>query len=309
MRVLILGAGAIGGYYGARLIEAGHDVAFLVRPARAALLAETGLRLRSDAGVFAQPITAVTEIAPGARHDLVLLSCKAYDLASAIAAMAPAVGADTRVLPLLNGLRQLDMLDAAFGPARVLGGLCHISVTLDADGAIRQFGTLDRLTFGSRDPASPVPAVTSAGLRKLGANVIERNDILAAMWDKFVFIAALAGLTCLLRGSVGEIVASPEGVELARRLYAECAETAQRCGHAPSAVAMAEAERILTMPGSPLKASMLRDVERGARTECEHILGDLRERAWAHALDTPLLAAALAHVRVHELSQAAAIGH
>ncbi|MFI4970981.1 MAG: 2-dehydropantoate 2-reductase, partial [Lysobacterales bacterium] len=295
MRVLILGAGAIGGYYGARLIEAGHDVVFLVRSARAAMLAGTGLRVRRDSGDFTRAVAAVTAVTPAARHDLVIVSCKAYDLDASVAAIAPAVGADTCVLPLLNGLRHLDVMDAAFGTQRVLGGLCHISVTLDADGAIRQFGTLDRLTFGSRDPVQPVPVPVEAGLRSLGASVVESHDILGAMWEKFALIAALAGLTCLLRGAVGEIVACVEGADLARRLYAECAGIARRSGYPPSANAIAEAERILTAPGSPLKASMLRDLERGARTECEHILGDLRIRAQAHALDTPLLAAALAH--------------
>lgn len=300
MRVLILGAGAIGGCYGARLIEAGHDVAFLVRSARAALLAKHGLRIRSGRGDFSQPVQAITAVAAGAHYDLAVVSCKAYDLDSAIAAIAPAVGDRTLVLPLLNGVRQLDALDAAFGAAHVLGGVCHISVTLDAEGAVHQFGSLDRLTFGSRDPAMSVPVDIAAGLHTLGPNVIHSADILAAMWEKFAFIATLAGLTCLMRGSVGEIVVTADGADLARRLYVECTETARRSGHVLSTTATIDAERVLTMPNSPLKASMLRDLERGARTECEHILGDMRARAIAHALDTPLLAAALTHLRVYE---------
>lgn len=304
MRVLILGAGAIGGYYGARLIETGHDVAFLVRPARAALLAEHGLRVRSGQCDFSQAVQAITAPAAGVRYDLVVVSCKAYDLESAITVIAPAVGDGTRILPLLNGLHQLDALDAAFGAARVLGGVCHISVTLDADGAIRQFGALDRLTFGSRDPASPVPAGVADGLCGISSTVVHSADILAAMWEKFAFIATLAGITCLLRGSVGEIVATADGADLARRLYLECAETARCSGYPLPAQTMVDAERFLTTPDSPLKASMLRDVERGARTEAEHILGDLHSRALAHGLDTPLLAAALAHLRVYEANRA-----
>ena len=299
MRVLILGAGAIGGFYGARLIEAGHDVVFLVRTARAALLAQYGLRIRGGRGDFSQPVQTITAVAAGAHYDLAIVSCKAYDLDAAIVAMAPAVGDSTVVLPLLNGVRQLDALDAAFGAAHVLGGVCHISATLDADGAIRQFGSLDRLTYGSRDPA-PVPVDIVTGLQALGADVIQSTDILAAMWEKFVFIATLAGLTCLMRGSVGEIVATAGGADLARRLYVECTETARCTRHALSTTTIADAERILTTPNSPLKASMLRDLERGAPTEAEHILGDLRARAIAHALDTPLLVAALAHLRVYE---------
>jgi 2-dehydropantoate 2-reductase len=302
MRVLVLGAGAIGGYFGARLIEAGHAVAFLVRPARAAIIARHGLRVHSDRGDFSRPVDALTQVLPGPPFDLVLLSCKAYDLDSAITSITPAVSASTRVLPLLNGMRHLDALDAAFGVSRVLGGLCHISVTLESDGAIRQFGALERLTFGVRD-AAPLPAGAVSGLRSLGANVIESPAVITAMWEKFAFIASLAGLTCLMRGSIGEIVATPDGIDLARALYAECRETARRCGHAPSPDAEADADRILTSAGLPLKASMLRDLERGARTECEHILGDLHERARSHAFDAPLLAAALTQLRIYEAAR------
>lgn len=301
MRILILGAGAIGGYYGARLIEAGADVSFLVRPARAALLDERGLCVFGTRGDFARSVRAITEV--DAAYDLVLLSCKAYDLDSALASIRPAVGATTRVLPLLNGLRHLDVLDAAFGSERVLGGLCHISVTLETDGAIRQFGALERLTFGSREADAVVPAEIVDALCSIGPQVAWSDGVFGAMWDKFAFIATLAGATCLLRGAVGEIVATAEGAVLMRRLHGECAEVAARGGHPLDADAVENALAILTTPGLPLKSSMLRDLERGARTECEHILGDLRARALACGLDTPLLAAALAHVRVYEANR------
>ncbi|MDR2015370.1 MAG: ketopantoate reductase family protein [Azoarcus sp.] len=304
MRILILGAGGIGGYYGARLIEAGHEVTFLVRPARAERLRENGLRVIRHADEFAGPGPVATAARPDLHPDLVMLSCKAYDLDSALAAIAPAVGANTRILPLLNGLRHLEALDAVFGAEHVLGGLCQISVTLDDTGVIRQFSPLDRLTFGTRNPASPVPPALSAGLRGLGTNVVERVDILQAMWEKFVFITALAGITSLLRGSIGEIAATPEGAQLAQRLYGECMQTAAYCGHAPAEAAHADAVQKLTTPTSTLKASMLRDLERGGRTECEHILGDMRARAYAHAIETPLLSVALAHLRVYEASRA-----
>ncbi len=303
MRILILGAGAIGGYFGARLIEAGADVTFLVRPARAALLARHGLRVFATRGDFAGPVRTIVDV--DSSYDLVLLSCKAYDLDSAIASIRPAVGAATRVLPLLNGLRHLDALDAAFGAGKVLGGLCHISVTLEADGAIRQFGTLERLTFGSRD-GEPVPAAVDAALRAIGPQAAGSADVLGAMWDKFVFIATLAGATCLMRGSVGEIVATAEGTALVRRLHAECAQVAARSGHPLAAEAAEAALAILSAERSPLKSSMLRDLERGARSEGEHILGDLRRRAEGFGLDTPLLVAALTHVRVYEAGRAAA---
>lgn len=304
MRILILGAGATGGFFGARLLQSGADVSFLVRPARAALLHEHGLRVQGRQFEFSQRVS--TLVAVDQVFDLVLLSCKAGDLDDAIDAIASAVGPHTRVLPLLNGLRHLDRLDAQFGAQRVLGGLAHISVTLESDGAIRQFGTLERLSFGSRDADMPVPASIREALLALGPQAIERPDILAAMWDKFAFIATLAGITCLMRAALGPIVASDGGAALIERLYAECCAIAARSGH-PVAAAAREAARVtLTTPDSPLKASMLRDLERGAATEVEHILGDLHHRASGFGLDVPLLTAALCHLRVYEAGRASA---
>lgn len=302
MRILVLGAGAIGGYFGARLIDAGADVSFLVRPTRAILLAERGLRVLSPRGDFARKVRAVTE--PDGRYDLVVLSCKAYDLDTAIEAIRPGVGTATSVLPLLNGLRHLDALDEAFGARGVLGGLAHISVTLEDDGAIRQFGSLERLTFGSRDATRPVPADVDAALRSLGPQVVASDDVIGAMWDKFAFIATLAGGTCLMRGAVGPIVDTEDGANLLHRLHGECAAIAAHSGHPLQAAATNAAHAILTARDSPLKASMLRDLERGSRTECEHILGDLRRRSAGFGLDVPLLSAALTHLRVYEAGRA-----
>lgn len=300
MRVLVLGAGATGGYFGSRLIESGAEVSFLVRPQRAAMLARDGLRIHGARRGFEAKVDAITAIAPDAHYDLVLLSCKAYDLDSAIAAIKPAVGPGTCVFPLLNGLRHLEVLDAAFDPTRVLGGLCQISVTLDDEGAIRQIGALDRLEFGARSSATQITEAVRQGLLKVPVAVSESDDILAAMWKKFCFLTALAGITTLLRGSIGEIAATQGGADLATWLYMECAETARRSGYPPSEAAIAETIHGLTSAHSPLKASMLRDLERGARTEVEHVLGDMLARAHALGVDTPLLSAACAHLRIHE---------
>ncbi len=301
MRVLVLGAGAIGGFFGSRLIEAGSEVDFLVRPQRAARLASEGLNVRTGRGTFAAPVSVLTTVDAADPHDLVLLSCKAYDIDPAIEAIRPAVGPGTVVLPLLNGLRHLGQLDEAFGAERVLGGLCHVSVAYSAeDGVIRQLGSLARLTFGCRTSRQRIPETVRASLLAMTADVRESEDILAAMWRKFAFISALAGITCLLRADIGAIVATPDGASLASHLYFECAEVARRSGHEPGEDAIAEAIAALTATGSPLKASMLRDLERGAATEVEHVLGDLLARAQALEVDAPLLAAACTSLRIHE---------
>ncbi|MEO8459074.1 MAG: ketopantoate reductase family protein [Dokdonella sp.] len=303
MNVLILGAGAIGGYYGSRLIDAGAQVTFLLRPKRARELAEHGLRVIRANGEFSAPIRTITSVTGADQYDLVLLSCKAFDLDDAIAAITPAVGDTTCVLPLLNGMRHLDVLDAEFGADRVLGGLCHISVTLEADGSIRQFAPLDRLTFGARSSTTALAPIAKV-LRATSIELVESDDIVGAMWSKFALITTLAGITSFMRGSIGEINATAEGVALSRRLYRKCAQVAARSGHPIPAATLAEADRILSTPGSPLKASMLRDIERGAATECEHILGDMLGRANAHGIESPLLAAACTHVRVYEAARA-----
>lgn len=299
MRVLVLGAGATGAYFGARLIQSGNAVSFLVRPARAELLRRDGLRVVSSQGDFAAPVDVLTHLPAGRPFDLVLLTCKAHDLDTALAAIAPAVGPDSRVLPLLNGLRHLDVLDLAFGASRVLGGLCHISVTLQPDGSVLHMGQPHRLTFGARAPDPRLEELAPA-LLAAAAEVRQSQRIIDAMWDKFAFLATLAAMTCLMRGSIGDIVATPDGAALLRRCHAEACAVAAAAGHAIVAPARDEAVAILTAAGSPLKASMLRDLQRGAATECEHIIGDLIVRGGAHGIDMPLLCTAAAHLRVYE---------
>jgi len=300
MRVLILGAGAIGGWYGARLIEAGAKVEFLVRSARAANLAQNGLCIRTSSELRQHEVTVREHLADDYATDLVVLTCKAHDLDSALGAIAPAMANGARLLPLLNGLRHLQILDREFASDNVLGGVCHISVTLEADGSIRQIGSTERLSFGARPGQGEIPRAIVDGLLGMGGENIHSGNIVAAMWNKFTMLSALAAITCLMRASIGEIVAVAGGADLARWLYLECAEVARRSGFAPTDDEIGQALRILTAEHSPLKASMLRDVERGHCTEVEHVLGDMLDRAHALGVDAPLLAAACAHVRVHE---------
>ena len=302
MRILVVGAGAIGGYFGGRLLEAGRDVTFLVRPRRAAQLAATGLRITGPSGEFHYPRPSTIEAqALHEPFDLVLLSCKAYDLDDAIRSFAPAVDNATAILPLLNGMKHLDALEQRFGAAAVLGGLCVISVALDERGAINHLNDNHLLCYGERGGARS-PRVASVEAVLSGARFESRRSaaILQEMWEKWLFIASLAGITCLVRATVGDIVAAG-GAELATGLLDECAEIAAGQGFAPSAASRERSLRLLTAPGSPLKASMLRDIERGGPTEVEHVLGDLMRRGGAQGLPGSLLRAAYVHVAAHEL--------
>jgi 2-dehydropantoate 2-reductase len=310
MRILVLGAGGTGGYFGGRLAQAGVDVTFLVRPARAAQLAESGLVIRSPLGHASLPVRHLTaqqlsEQAAAQPFDLVMLSCKAYDLDSAVEAIAPAMGEGTALLPILNGLRHYAVLDARFGAERVLGGLCHISVAKAADGEVHHLGKLALLTFGERsgDPHSPRCRALDADVTRAGIDHVLAEKVQFDQWAKFALLAALAAGTCLMRASVGDIVAGEGGRELMEGLYRECLAVADAEGWPVSASAQEQALDMLTRPGSSLTASMLRDLEAGQRIEGDHIVGDMLHRAQHLQRPAPLLAVAWCHLQAHERRQ------
>lgn len=309
MRVLILGAGGVGGYFGARLHEAGGDVTFLARPARARQLRDHGLRLASPLGdTRLEPRVVVGgELAGG--YDAVMLACKSYDLPAAINAIAPAIGPTTVVIPLLNGVAHLDTLDARFGREAVHGGLAHMAITLLPDGTIQHLNAMNRFTVGSRGTnGSQVLTTMAATLADSSVEFSVSHDIEQAMWDKFVFLATLASATCLMRASIGEIVRSEGGEQLISGLLSECVRVATASRHAPGAGSLAEYRRLLTDPDSTLTASMLRDVERGGATEAEHVIGDMVRRASAEGIPVPLLAIACTHMRAYERRRSQAGG-
>ena len=298
MRFLVVGAGATGGYFGGRLLEAGQDVTFLVRPARAERLAATGLTIASPADnvtLRSPPTVLAAELRTP--FDVVILSCKAYDLDGAIESFAPAVGPDTAVVPLLNGMRHLDALDARFGSDRVLGGSCFISAKLDDGGRIAHVSDIHRLAFGERAGGlSPRVEALAAAMAGARFEAVASEQILLVMWEKWVFLASLAGITCLARAAVGDIVAAG-GADLAAALLEECRAIAATAGFPPRPDSLKASLGRLTDPGSAVTASMLGDVERQGRTEVEHVLGDLlRRRGGAPDGDRSLLR--LAYVAV-----------
>lgn len=307
MRILIVGAGATGGYFGARLLQHGRDVTFLVRGTRARQLAQCGLSIRSPAGDadLAAPATVLASEL-GDPFDLIVLSCKAYGLAQAISDMAPAVGPQTAILPLLNGMRHLDRLDEEFGAQRVLGGQCVISSTLDAQGVVQHLNPMHSITFGERDGrASARMQQIIQTFADAGFDSRPSSNVLQAMWDKWLFLATLAGITCLMRGSIGQIAAAPGGTPAALALLDECRSVAERFAHAPNERVIARDRSMLTEAGSPLAASMLRDLQHGHPIEADHIIGDMLARAQQHDLSAPMLALVYAHLKVYEAGRLA----
>ena len=302
MRVLVVGAGAIGGYFGGRLLEAGRDVTFLVRPRRAAELADAGLVIKSPNGdlTLKKPPTVQADKLTE-KFDVVLLSCKAFDLDDAIKSFAPAVGPQTSIIPLLNGMLHLDVLDGKFGRERVLGGLCAIAVTLSDKREVVQLQPMQSLTFGERDGkvsdrVRAIAEVMASG--KFGS--VASETILQDMWEKWVFLASLAASTCLMRASVGHILGAPGGRDFLLGMLDECTAVAEAEGYAPRAPFLERTRGMLTTEGSPMTASMFRDIKAGAAVEADHVIGDLIRRGDAAKVPVPKLRAAYTHLKAYE---------
>ena len=311
MRFLVLGAGAVGGYFGGRLAEAGRDVTFLVRGPRAAALADHGLTVASPLGDFHVPVKTATADRLGGPYDVVLLTAKHYDLDTAIEAIRPGMGPGSAVLPLLNGLVHLDRLDSAFGADRVLGGVAYVGAALQPDGSIRHHNRLSGIAFGERpmeqDRGPQVHGGVSERARAIEAafagtpvSAPASDNILLDMWEKFVMMGAMAGIACLMRGTIGEIMATQDGEALMIAALAECQAVAAASGFSPRPQSRERVQEMLTERGSINSPSMRQDLEAGRRTEADAVVGDMVRRAASFSLATPVLRAAYCHLQVHE---------
>jgi 2-dehydropantoate 2-reductase len=302
MRILVVGAGAIGGYFGGRMLAAGRDVTFLVRPRRAAELADAGLVIKSPNGdvTLKNPPTVQADKL-NEKFDAVLLSCKAFDLDDAIRSFAPAVGAQTAIIPLLNGMRHLDVLDSKFGHAHVLGGLCAIAVTLNEHREVVQLTPMQSLNFGERDGKISDRVRAIAELMASGQfGSVASEHVVQEMWEKWVFLASLAASTSLMRTSLGNILASPGGRDFVLGVLDECSAIATAEGYAPRAPFLERTRGMLTAEGSQLTASMFRDIKAGAPVEADHVIGDLIARGEAAKVPVPKLRIAYTHLKTYE---------
>jgi 2-dehydropantoate 2-reductase len=289
MRTLIVGAGAIGGYFGGRLLEAGRDVTFLVRTGRGEELDRDGLIVRSPQGniEYPSPPYLLTQMLDQT-FDLIVLSCKAYDLDAAMDSFAAAVGPQTLILPLLNGMAHLDRLAERFDIANVLGGQCLISLDRDASGAILHLNDTDQLSFGELSGAlTPRILRVAEALADAGFTANLSQQIVQEMWEKWCFIATAAGITGSMRASIGDVLQAG-GEAAVLRLLAECADVAEHAGYPIRSDVRLRFQKMLTTPGSKMTASMLRDIERGAPIEVEHVIGDMLARRPTPADQRPL---------------------
>jgi 2-dehydropantoate 2-reductase len=302
-RILVLGAGGVGGYFGARLTEGGADTTFLLRGQRREQVAAKGITIRSD--FFDDASVQVKTIAHeeiDRPFNLIILTCKAYQLDGAMDAIAPAVGDDTAILPLLNGMKQIDILQDRFGKEKVLGGTTYIGARVDAEtGDIVHFGDFHRIAYGEIDGSRSDRVEAFAALNDaVKFDVDLQDDILQTMWDKFAMLCAMSSVNTLARATVGEILDTPSGHEFLTAALAECRDTAAALGHTVSPATIATYERMFSTQGSKFASSMLRDVQAGNPTEGDHIIGDMVNRAQDKGLHTPILLAARAGLAVHE---------
>lgn len=301
MAILIVGAGATGGYFGLRLAQAGRDVSFLVRPRRAEVLRERGLRVVGPAGEERIDPVLVATGAIDRTYDTILLSVKATAVDAAVADLAPAVGADTRVVPGLNGMAHMDVLNQRFGSEVVLGGVVKVATQLNEHGDILLFGPNASMEIGAQDgkPSDRLDEV-AAELGGAGFDFSVPDDIVAAMWSKWALIATLGALTCFMRSPVGDIVACPGGAELGPTILRETTAVAAAAGYPVPEATIAGTAAMVSAAGSPATSSMYRDLVAGAPTEGEQILGDLATQARRLGVPTPVLDLATLHVRVYE---------
>ena len=317
MRILVVGAGATGGFFGGMLARAGRDVTFLLREARARQVRESGLVLVTPTETFTLRPKVMTaaelrESGPGQTpFGLIVISTKAYQLDGAMADIAPAVGPETAILPILNGMRQLAILGERFGQDRVLGGSVRIVADLDAEGRVHQKTALDELSYGELGSESGgglngarterIAAVDRA-MQGAGFDAILQRDIVATLWQKWWILASIGGVCVLARGASGQAASAPRGEAFIRAVIGECIAIARANGYPPDAAMLADHTARLLEKSSPLTSSMYRDMSKGAPVEADHILGDLLARA--QGVDAPLLRAAYVQLKVYEAGRA-----
>ena len=300
MKILIVGAGGIGGYFGARLIEAGADINYLLREKRQKLIQEKGLCIETPTGNFIVHPQTVRAEELQAIYDLIILAPKAYDLADSLQSIAKASSRGV-ILPFLNGLTHLQILDQAFGKSRVMGGVAHIGAMITESGSVKQLTDLNVLTVGHRSDAHRKLAQKFHQIcDKAAFKNIYSDNIEQGLWDKWVFLATLAGMTTVTRGNVGQITASPYGKTLTEHMYQECCAIAKAHQFPIVGISQSKALELLTQKDSSFSASMLRDLNSHHKTEHEHVLGEMIRLGEQYAVNSDLLKLAYIHMTIEK---------
>jgi 2-dehydropantoate 2-reductase len=304
MKILVVGAGAVGGYFGGRLLEKGVDVTFLVRERRKKQLQERGLVIKSIHGDVVLSPKTLHAGEKADDFDVVIFSNKAYHLPEAIRDVKPYVGEKTLILPLLNGMAHMDVLWREFGRDNVLGGLCFIETTLDAQGTIIQSSPSHDVKFGewSGEITERIKALESL-FAGSNARFHLSERIVTDMWHKYLFIATMSGVTTLFRAPIGPIRDGEYGQEILLSLFKEIASIMR--AHGAPIDEQIEAKQLAQMNEMmpEMKSSMQRDMEKGYMVEADHLQGYLLQLAKEYQIETPLLKAVYHNLKIYEQSQ------
>jgi 2-dehydropantoate 2-reductase len=296
----VVGAGSVGGYFGGRLAAAGRDVTFLVRARRATQLAD-GLTIISKGQETRVAAKVITTGEAAGDFDVILLAVKAYQLEAAIEDFGPYVSQRSVILPVLNGMKHVDILRSRFGSPRVIGGVAKIASSLDERGRILDYADFHDLAYGewSRERSGRILALdqfmTGAGFEARLSTDVERE-----MWEKWALLASLGAITCLLDGDIGQVARAPGGIDLVRSLFGEVVAAIGAAWRPLSDPFKAQVLSLLTDRGSSLTSSLYRDMKGGYRVEADQIIGDLVMRATEKGIATPLLSAVLTRLKVYQ---------
>jgi 2-dehydropantoate 2-reductase len=300
MRILVVGAGATGGYFGGRLAQAGRDVTFLVRERRLQQLQQNGLILQTPKGtetLHPQLTLASTLNGP---VDLIILTVKSFGLEQAMQDIAPAVGPETLIMPILNGMRHIDTLRDRFGENNVIGGLCKIIATLGPEGEVVQMTPLQQIFYGALDGNNDTRLQqVDATLRDCGLETIFSEDIFSELWEKWLMLSTLGAVTCLSRGNTQQILSSQGGEALLQGIFSEILAVISADGYHPRPAVTAKIYAILSNPDTPMTSSMYRDLSQGYDIESDQVIGDLLLRAAKNSVSTPLLNAVNVNLQVY----------
>jgi len=303
MRIAILGSGAVGGYFGARLARAGNDVVFVARGAHLLAIREHGFRIRGPLGDFTVRAAAESDTARLGPADLVVFAVKTYDNATALPLLPPLLGPDTIVLTLQNGVESADEVAVVAGRDRVLGGATYIATALTAPGVVTQTGTHRRIVFGEWFDAAPAVTPRVARLAEvLAAADVQAEavpDARARVWEKLMFLAPVAGFCAAARQPSGVVWRDP----VAREQFLDAVREVECVARAGGvAVAAGAVDRIVTyMDALPpeMRPSMLQDLEAGRRLEVEALQGAVVRRGRAAGVPTPIMRTLYAILKVN----------
>ena len=300
MKILVLGTGGIGGFFGGFLQESGADITFLVRPKRKELLLKNKLEIFSPLGDLSLTPNLILSNELKPIYDVILVSCKTYDLDQAMHDLKGIKGKGI-IIPFLNGFTHMKRLDLEFGSENVIGGVAHISSTINNHGAIEHFSEFKKITFGDRNKNRNNDLLTFYNTcKKAKFDVAISQDITADLWRKWVFISTVAGATTLFNCPLGEISNHEVGKKTLSDLYNECRSIAKFNGFTISDLETKNVLKNIMTPGSLIKASMLRDIEKKAPTEHEEIFGDLISEAEKFDFNCPILKSCYLRMKIYE---------